>query len=328
MAAPRVAPRSIAPFLFLLLIAPFLFLLLIAASCTKKEASAIDLDAAADAGDDKDEVVRAVYPKNDSAPADPLATRLCKALDDLPEAKRAVCCNEPTGLVFTSECVRTLSTALRDKAVTVAEADVAACETEIQKTFDGCDWVGPFPPGPPAACLGIVHGTVQKGDACRSSLECAAPLRCQGAGPTTLGKCFGTKSDGVLCGSSVDTLATYTRQTDVDQQHPECTGFCNRHECASFIAEGGGCTTSIACSAGSQCVANKCVKMAPSKIGDACPGQVCEAGSSCIANKCVAKKRAGETCAQDFECLGGCIKSLPDGGSSARGICGTKCGVR
>jgi hypothetical protein len=318
MAAPRVAPCSIAP---------FLFLLLVAASCTKKEASPVDADAEADAGD-KDEAVRAVYPKSDSAPADPLATRLCKALHDLPEAKRAACCNEQPGLVFTSECVRTLSTALRDKAVTVAAADVVACETEIQKTFDGCEWVGPFPPGPPAACLGIVHGTVQKGDACRSSLECAAPLRCQGAGPTTLGKCFGTKSDGVLCGSSVDTLASYTRQTDVDQQHPECTGFCNRNECASFVAEGGGCTTSTACGAGNQCVANKCVKMAASKIGDACPGQVCEPGSACIANKCAAKKRAGETCAQDFECLGGCIKSLPDGGSSAHGVCGTKCGVR
>ena len=295
--------------------------LLVPLGCSKTQPAApVTVDAGVDAASaaDKDEEVRAVYPKDESAAADPLATRLCKALHDLQEGRRALCCHDKPGVVLTSECTRTLSTALHDKAVTLAEADVVACEEAMQTTFDGCDWVGPFPPGPPAACRDIVHGAVEQGHACRSSLECAGALRCQGAGPTTLGKCLPPKPDGALCGGSVDTLATYVRQTSVDTQHPECKGFCNRRACAAFVAEGGACTTTLACGDGHQCIGNKCVKAAPAKLGEACPGQVCESGAECISGTCLAKKHAGEACKQDFECTGGCVG----------GKCAMKCGVR
>ena len=37
------------------------------------------------------------------------------------------------------------------QAVELAESDVTACTNAFDQTLAGCDWVGPFPPGPPAA---------------------------------------------------------------------------------------------------------------------------------------------------------------------------------
>jgi len=278
-------------------------------------------DAGADA--EPDDEVRPLYPADD-APPDPLAARLCAALHDLPESRRSSCCHEKPALVVAKECARTLSASLRAKAATLAAPEVDACAGALAKSLDGCDWVGPFPPDLPAECQGLVHGTLKAGAVCRSSLECEGALRCRGLGPTSPGKCGGATGDGASCGSTVDTLATYARQIDVDRSHPECEHFCDRHSCAPLVVEGGACVTSPQCGPAHQCVKGKCVSAQPSKRGEACPGQVCEAGSSCIAGKCQARKAGGEACSVDFECLGGCIK--PDGG--AKGKCGQRCSIR
>jgi len=303
----------------------------LALACSKREPSpapAASASAALGEGDagadaDRDDEVRPLYPADD-APADPLAARLCAALHDLPETRRSSCCNEKPAVVVAKECTRTLSSALRSKAAKLAAPDVDACAAALAKSLEGCDWVGPFPPELPAECLGVIHGTLPAGAVCRSSLECDGALRCRGLGPTSPGKCGGPTGDGASCGSTVDTLATYTRQVDVDRSHPECEHFCNRHECTPLVSEGGACVTSAQCGPSHQCIKQKCVSAPPSKRGEACPGQVCEAGTSCIAGKCQARKAGGEVCSTDFECVGGCIR--PDGG--AKGKCGQKCSIR
>src|SRR5262249_26527488 len=55
--------------------------------------------------------IRPVYPL-DAAASDPLATRLCTALQETPAKRRAACCSTVPGVIVTSECVRMLSAAL------------------------------------------------------------------------------------------------------------------------------------------------------------------------------------------------------------------------
>jgi hypothetical protein len=288
--------------------------------------------AAADGGRDgaagevvEDDEVRAVYPA-DAGPPDPLVRKLCGALHDLPEERRAACCAASPAVVLTSECARTLTAALATKAVTLAAADVDACEQAMRAAFEGCDWVGPFAPEVPAACLGLVKGQVAAGKRCRSSLECAEGLRCHGVGPTTTGRCGAPAASGEKCGGSADPLAGYARQNDLDAHHPECKGWCERTKCADVVVAGGACSLAGACGAGMLCVAGKCAAAAPAKAGEACPGDACEKGAQCIHGTCVPKKDAGAACVADFECRGGCLKS--DGGAAGKGVCGMKCSAR
>jgi hypothetical protein len=274
-------------------------------------------------GDD----VEPVYPVDAKAPTLPLAEKLCEALHATPEKKRAACCNATPGIVMTSECTRTLSAAIRGKAVTVSESDVDACIAAFDATLAGCDWVGPFPPGPPPACRGVVKGAVRAGQKCRSSLECEGSLRCLGAGPTTPGTCGHAKADGEACGGTVDALATFTRDTDLDAQHPECATSCIRHKCSPAIAAGGTCRTTADCASGLLCLgaaAKKCTAAPlPSEAGEACPGGTCGDGLSCIRGKCTARKAGGQACTADFECRGGCVTA--DGGKH---VCGPRCDLR
>lgn len=299
-------------------------------------ASALAADAAASAEGGADDV-GPVYPIETNAPAVPLAEKLCNGVTMMPEKKRAQCCKMQPGITFTSECSRQLSAALRHNALTVEEKDVDACIAAFEKTLDGCEWVGPFPPGPPAACQGIFKGKIALGQKCRSSLECVGELRCKGLGPTTPGTCTTAGTTGeTTCGSTTDSLATYTRQNDVDKRHPECKERCIKHRCQAAASEGAACQISNDCQDGMQCVVagapppkggippKKCVAgKLPGKDGEACPGDACADGLDCVGGKCAAKKASGEACTNDWECRGGCIKS--DGG---KGLCGLRCDSR
>ena len=285
--------------------------------------AAVDAGADASAGEAApDDEIRAVYP-TDAGPPDPLVRKLCGTLHDFPEQQRATCCNTTPGLVLTSECTRTLTAAVVSRAVTIAAADVDACTMAIQTVYDGCVWVGPFPPEVPTACLGVVKGKLAAGKRCRSSLECADGMRCHGAGPTTVGKCGVGSADGEKCGGSADALAGYVRQNDIDVRHPECKGWCNRTKCAAKVPAGGPCSLGSACGEGMLCVTGKCTEAVPAAVGQPCPGDACANGALCIKGMCVAKKAVGAACTNDFECLGGCIKS--DAGKS---VCGAKCNAR
>ena len=286
------------------------------AAPAKPEAGGVELSEA-------DPSVKPVYPIDPKAAPNPLAQRLCAALHDAPEAKRAACCSQTPGTVFTSECTRTLSAAMTAKATTLAPADIDACAAAIDTTYAGCEWPGPFPPELPPACQGLIKGTLTAGTRCRSTLECEGTLRCHGVGPTTTGRCGDPHADGGKCGGAVDSLASYTRQNDVDAKHPECTGYCDRGKCAALLPLGTKCKNGFQCGDGKLCVNDKCAVAAAGKLGDPCPGGACEPGILCIANKCVAKKATGAECKMDFECMGGCIKS-----DAGKNTCGKKCDLR
>lgn len=163
-----------------------------------------------------------------------------------------------------------------------------------------------------------MKGKIAAGQKCRSTLECTGDLRCVGVGPTTPGKCGPARAPGEVCGGTVDTLAGYVRQTDLDKRHPECRGTdrCIKHKCAAPAADGAACQTTSDCADGLQCVPaamgapkiaipqKKCAGRAMPKEGEACPGGVCDGN--------------------DFECKGGCLK--PDGGD--KGKCGPRCDIR
>jgi hypothetical protein len=298
---------------------------------------------AATGGDAGADDVQPVYPIEPNAPPMPLAQKLCTGLHEMQEKKRATCCTTTPGVVITSECTRTLSAALRYKAIEMSEASVDGCVAAFEKTLEGCDWVGPFAPGPPAACRALVKGLLGDGQKCRSSLECSGNLRCKGVGPTTPGKCGPAKAVGEICGGTVDTLATYARQTDLDAQHPECAaGRCIKHRCAPPAPENGECHVTLDCQDGLQCLVSgppppkpkkgehlvdphkKCVRRALPREGEACPGGVCDGELSCTLGKCAARKPGGAECTNDFECRGGCLK--PEG--AAKGKCGARCDIR
>jgi hypothetical protein len=295
-------------------------------------------DAAAEAGASENESdVEPVYPIEANAPVVPLAEKLCAGLSEMPEKKRAACCNATPGIVVTSECTRMLGAAIRHHAVELTEKDVDACIAAFEKTLDGCEWVGPFAPGPPAACMGILKGKLAAGQKCRSSLECSGTLRCHGVGPTTPGTCGAPKPDGELCGTTVDTLASFTREgMKLDALHPECSDRCIKHKCAPAAQEGASCLVSADCAKGLMCMPTKgpapkvglppktCIVAAMPKDGEACPSNECADGLSCLHGKCAARKGTGAACTSDFECRGGCLK----GDAGDKGSCGPRCDLR
>jgi hypothetical protein len=294
--------------------------------CPKREEAAHDA-APADHPDlqsetaPPDDEVHPVYPL-DAGPPDPLAARLCHVLHDVPEEKRAACCSVSPAVVLTSECVRVLTASLRFKAITLDAVGIDACAAALDKALEGCEWPGPFPPALPAVCKALIKGTLSERARCRSSLECAGTLRCQGVGPTTIGRCGPAAADGERCGGSSDPLASFTRQDE--ETHPECAGWCNRARCAPLVALGGTCALAAACGAGKLCVSGKCAVAVAAKAGEPCPGGACEGGAICVSGKCMARKPSGAACATDFECVGGCMRA--DGGT--KGTCGKKCSVR
>jgi hypothetical protein len=258
------------------------------------------------------------YPE-EHLPDDPAARRLCEALHGLVAARRLACCGHKGGLVLTSECARLVSAALRLKSIRLDPEKVATCARERGASLDGCDWVGPNVPQPPASCAEAMIGLTTKGKPCRSSLECVSGLSCRGARPTALGTCEEARVAGV-CGS-VDPLAPFVLVTDVDARHPECTGRCDRHACVAAPLPGGACASPAACARGNRCVDGKCVAGAVGEAGQRCTGGGCARGLRCQASVCVHPAEKGTPCSTDLDCQGGCLKRPSD----KRGICGPRC---
>lgn len=269
-----------------------------------------------------DQDVHPVY--DESGPTDPLAARLCDALHALPERKRAECCQVPLGIILATPCTRTLSAAVRTKAIRLDEAAIANCESAFQHELQGCEWVGPLATELlPAACQGMVSGLLGTNTRCRSSLDCAVGLRCQGAGPTARGICAPPKRDGLACDLAVDTLASYTRQ-EIDLLHPECQGFCDRHKCAPALVLGAACVSNFQCGRDRHCSQGHCAAGALAAAGASCTAGGCAKGTRCYQGKCITPAAQGTPCKSDFECRGGCVKK----DSSGAGFCGPRCDLR
>lgn len=275
---------------------------------TASDAQAAVADADADVPVEEDDV-KPVYP---DAPPNPLAARLCSALQETQEIRRRECCGLDAGTSSAADigglCTRNLSAALVLK--TVELTDVEACAAALGRTFAGCDWVGPLPPPMPAECQGVVRGKLAAGQKCRSTLECANGEACHGVGPTNVGKCAAPYTEGQPCGGSADVLVSFARQDSAELAHPECrSGLCLRGRCSPHLKTGDACASSEQCEGAAQCRAGKCAA-ALAKAGERCSATAsCEKGFACqTSNRCgPERKSAGAACKSDLECLGGCV---------------------
>ena len=270
-------------------------------------------------------VVLAATPKPPSTTtptSDATSKRLCDALQALPDARKASCCGTNPSAGLANECADELGRSIQDKSVTLDPADVDRCVAESKHALDGCDWVTPYLPPPPATCRGILHGQLDAGAACRSSLECRDGLHCLGRGVNEPGLCVPPGPAGASCGGAPDMLTSFTRQTD-DARHPECTGYCLRGRCVALAAVGGECSSDMQCAPGNHCASRRCVTGPPPKLGEACDGATCAAGLACVDGKCAPPKKAGELCTQPFECEATCLSPTAE----KPGTCGMKCSV-
>jgi hypothetical protein len=255
-----------------------------------------------------DPTVKPVYPLEHVEPH-PLASKLCRALHGVPVERKAACCKEAPGVLLTQECTRNLSGALNAKAVLLSEKDVDGCARAIDSAYQGCDWVGPWNAPAPAACMGIMHGTLDARSQCRSSLECKEGLRCLGVGPTDVGVCGPPPPSGKLCNSAVDTLAVYVRQDQYEEAHPACAGgYCDRNRCEPIQPAGGACKSNPQCGPSARCKDGVCTAGRSAKDGEACLGGECEGGMRCVGGICAAPKAIGSTCTQDGECKAACVE--------------------
>jgi hypothetical protein len=253
--------------------------------------------ASAAPGDGDD--VKPVYPQTNDPPL-PEAQRYCDLIYEVAEKKRKECCPTTPFTSFrpTAECVRTLSYAIRSKAIALPPAALDACAAEVATEAERCDWGGAVP----AACTGILAGQVAESQLCRSSLECQEGLHCEGLGTTTAGKCVAARAIGQRCGGSSDTLGAFTRQ-DADRKHPVCDGgYCEKRLCVATVAVGQPCRSSVQCGDGRRCHDGKCTDAAAPRAGEPCAHGSCELGAVCSSGTCVATKRLTEPCASDEEC--------------------------
>ena len=267
---------------------------------------------------------RPVYPMRGVSPH-PLARRLCDALHEIPAANAARCCQRASmhGPIV-QQCVRTLSASLVGNAVKIQSPRIERCEAALKSQHQGCGWVGgPWKPSVPAACDGIIEGQLSRGDTCRSSLECRGDLHCEGAGASDVGRCMPPERQGNSCSTSVDQLATYTRQHSTERRHPECDGYCYKRKCRDHLPVGAACVSNEACGPEARCSEGRCVAGAHADVGQACTSGGCRGPSQCIAGRCALLKDDGESCQSAFECKAGCIKA--SGRSS--GVCGPQCSL-
>jgi hypothetical protein len=235
-----------------------------------------------------------------SAQATALAKRLCTALHVVPGQRVSACCGgSPTHYLF-DECVSALEGSLQRRAVTLDAQAVARCAESVEQSLGGCDWVTPSQPLPPDACQGLIQGLVREGGACRSSLECAAPLHCRGLTGGGVGRCRAPQPNGASCAPGPDSLASFLLERSATRAHPTCAEFCSpsSQRCERTPAPGAACMASVHCARGQRCLDGQCAD------SPAAP-----------------RAESGASCTTDLECgVGGCAR-----GSDGEKRCGMKC---
>jgi len=253
------------------------------------------------------------------------ALAFCQALHAVSAERRAACCGRAPERLLLDECTRSVSSSLRAGALSLNAARVAACRTAMQEAVAGCDWVTLGPAPRVGACAGLLSGTLGEGAACRSSLECRAPLHCDGVGVTNSGTCQEPRELGAACGAVVDPLASYALERELDVLHPLCRNFCSllSHRCEATPQAGDSCVASVNCARDQHCVAGHCSDAAARALGESCADAACGVGLRCENRRCVPLARAGEPCGSDFDCReGGCVAT-----SSGTTVCGMQCNV-
>jgi hypothetical protein len=276
--------------------------------------------ASASAEPREDAEVRPVYPLL-TGPPEPLAEKLCDAIHGIPSRRRSECCGGEAPDLG-AECRRNVTGALRFKAVELDPAAIEGCVAAFTEELAGCDWITPHGASVqlPAACRGLVKGLLETGARCRSSLECKGALRCHGVGPTTPGLC-GPARDRGACGASVDVLATYVKEDDADERHPECKEACNRRRCEPYAKVGQECAFHALCGPGNHCEKGKCAPGERARAGEDCSSMLCTRGLRCVKGTCAPPRKGGDPCEADEECRGTCVRA--DGATT--GSCDKKC---
>jgi hypothetical protein len=252
-----------------------------------------------------------------------VAKNVCDTLQKLPEQRRVACCHREGGSDLAVVCTRELDSALARGTIKLDPARADACAAATSAALEGCGWVGPLLPPPPAQCAQLIEGTLAAGASCRSSLECRDGLHCRGVTPGGAGTCAAPAAVGSACENPADNLVSLTRAKD-DPRHPVCDGACVKGQCLARIAEGDSCPSTAACLAGLHCLSGKCVAQPLPKLGEACGAQAeCGDGSVCADAKCIKPKDAGESCKLPFECRSlACDKRA----GAATGTCTDVCG--
>jgi hypothetical protein len=281
-----------------------------------KAAPSMEPELSRETGNDR---LRSVYPDL-VGPVDPQAKRLCALLHDYPAERKKACCATTTFLHMTQECERMLTHALHAKAITLADKAIDGCEQALKEQLQGCDWVQPLWPTPPAVCQVLVHGVLDAGKRCRSSLECQSGLHCEGLGTTKSGICMPEKTRG-KCQQGVDALAGMVRASSSKLQHRECQGFCARGQCKEKIAIGKACLSSVQCGPGNHCQEKVCATGEQGKRNQPCLDRRCEDGTQCFQGKCLVPKKENEECTEDAQCRGLCIRSA----DNSKGKCSKQC---
>ena len=252
-----------------------------------------------------------------------VAKSVCDTLQALPEQRREACCHRSAGgSDLSTVCVRELQGALARGAVKLETGRAQACATATNTALDGCGWVGPLLPQPPAECGQLIDGTLAAGATCRSSLECGNGLHCKGVTPGGTGVCAEPTPVGKSCENPADNLVSLTRAKD-DPRHPICAGACVKGLCLALIDEGASCPSTAACKAGLHCISGTCTKQALPKLGETCSAKAeCGDGSVCSDGKCIKPKDGGESCKLPFECRSmACDKAA----GAATGTCTDVC---
>jgi hypothetical protein len=251
-----------------------------------------------------------------------LIEQVCATLHALPNARKKDCCgHDATDL--SAVCVATLSAALPQGGIALKPQAIAACASASAASLTGCNWVTPLLPEPPAACTGVVTGSLDVGASCQSSLACADGQYCRGMGPGIAGRCAQSEPAGGACETPNDNLASMLRAQD-DPKHRSCQGLCLRGRCLAVAQEGGQCVSTAFCADGLSCVAGLCSSQTLSQAGAACDASnACAAGLICGSGHCAAPKIAGASCALPFECRSLACEKSP---GAQLGVCADACG--
>jgi hypothetical protein len=251
------------------------------------------------------------------------ARELCDALYLLPERRRSACCDGAgpgeQAVRRAGACSQILSSAVASGGVVLRDDALAGCITALAADHASCEWVGPWSPPLPAACLDAVLGTLTADARCRSNLECAPGLRCAGLGPTEMGVCSPPAPDGTPCDAVVDTLASHLRDERL-AAHPGCAGRCVRGGCQPALAAGAACTSNSECASGLHCDGATCIAGEFAAAGEPCVDGGCAPGSRCLQRVCAVQGQSGDPCETDRECHGACLQAA-DGARS----CGPRC---
>ena len=262
-----------------------------------------------------------IYPTD--GPGHSLATRLCDALHTLPARRKAECCGGDPAPFLATACARVLAATLHAQTVELDEASVERCASTMTGALAGCEWVTPGPAPAPEACQGLLRGKLERGSVCRSSLECAGDMHCDGVSPTRTGMCAPPGGDGTGCGSHVDVLATYLFDRQLANAHPFCAEHCSMaaHQCGPRPKVGSACVANVSCAPSQICVSGRCSAAAPSARGEPCGAVPCAEGLRCMDKVCAPLAKSGEPCTADVACArGGCVR-----GGDGRGTCGAQC---